>query len=157
LIDEKKRYKYHNPCCLDSLKPELVEKIAHYTHVGWWEQAQAKQAAPMLCVRKKMNKLRTVIDRQQWNDNTVKDVTLLPDQDVIHLDVARAKICSKIDLLDLYEQIWIVPDVHKTTFATIYGTFISNMMQQGDCNTPSTFQCAMNSIFHMDIPACVSR
>jgi hypothetical protein len=62
LIDEKKRYKYHNPHCLDSLKPKLVEKITCYMHVGWWEQAQAEQVALMLCIRKKMNKLRIVID-----------------------------------------------------------------------------------------------
>ena len=95
----------------------------------------------MLCIKKKTNKLRTVVDGRQHNDNTTKDVTPLPDQDVIRLDVARAKIRSKIDLLDAYEQVCIVPsDVYKTTFATIYGTFVSNVMQQGDCNTPSTFQ-----------------
>ena len=95
-----------------------------------------------------MNKLRTVVDGQQRNDNTIKDVTPLPDQDVICLDVARAKICSKIDLLDTYEQVRIVlSDVHKTAFATIYGTFMSNVMQQGNCNAPSTFQRAMYSIF----------
>jgi len=55
----------------------------------------------------------------------VKDVTPLPDQDVI-----------------------IIPeDMHKMVFAMIYGTFMSNVMQQGNCNAPSTFQCAMNSIF----------
>jgi hypothetical protein len=36
----------------------------------------------------------------------------------------------------------------KTAFATIYGTFASNVMQQGDCNTPSMFQRSMNMIFH---------
>jgi len=78
----------------------------------------------------------------------VKDVTPLPDQDVICLDIARVKIRSKIDLSDAYEQIHIIPeDMHKTVFATIYGTFVSNVMQQGDCNMPSTFQCTMNSIF----------
>jgi Reverse transcriptase (RNA-dependent DNA polymerase) len=52
-------------------------------------------------------------------------------------------------LLDAYEQIWIVPDnVHQTTFAMIYGTFMSNVMQQGDCNALLTFQHAMNLIFH---------
>ena len=71
----------------------------------------------------------------------VKDVTPLPDQDVICLDVARAKICSKIDLSDAYKQVRIVPnDVHKMAFAMIYSTFVSNIMQQGDCNAPSTFQ-----------------
>ena len=59
----------------------------------------------------------------------------LPDQDVICLDIARAKICSKIDLSDAYEQICIIPeDMHKMAFATIYGTFVSNVMQQGNCN-----------------------
>jgi hypothetical protein len=28
IVDENKRYKYHSPRCLDSLKPELIEKIA---------------------------------------------------------------------------------------------------------------------------------
>jgi hypothetical protein len=77
-----------------------------------------------------------------------KDVTPLPDQDLIHLDMARAKIRSKIDFSDAYEQIHIQPDdVHKTSFMTVYGTFISNVMQQGDCNAASTFQRAMNHIF----------
>jgi hypothetical protein len=148
LIDERKRYKYHSPRCPDALKPELTEKIARYTRAGWWKPDQVEQAAPMLCVRKKNDKLRTVVDGRQRNENTVKDVTPLPDQDVIRLDVARAKIRSKIDLSDAYEQVRVVPsDVHKTAFATIYGTFVSNVMQQGDCNAPSTFQRAMNSIF----------
>ena len=93
--------------------------------------------------------LRTVVDGRQRNDNTIKDVTPLPDQDLIRLDVARARIRSKIDLSDAYEQIRIIPsDVPKTAFATIYGTFASNVMQQGDCNAPSTFQRSMNTIFH---------
>ena len=93
-------------------------------------------------------KLCTVVDGHQRNENMVKDVTPLPAQDVIRLDMARAKIHSKIDLSDAYEQICIVPeDVHKTAFATIFGTFISNVMQQGDCNVPSTFQHSMNITF----------
>jgi hypothetical protein len=38
-------------------------------------------------------------------------------------------------------------DINKTVFATITGTFISHIMQQGDCNAPATFQCLMTSIF----------
>jgi hypothetical protein len=103
----------------------------------------------MLCVHKKNMKLRTIVDGRQWNDNTIKDVTSLPDQDLIHLNVARAKIHSKIDFSDAYEQIRVEPsDVHKTAFATVYGTYVSNVTQQGDCNAPSTFQRNMNHIFH---------
>ena len=32
-------------------------------------------------------------------------------------------------------------------FATIAGTYVSNIMQQGDCNAPATFQRLMTSIF----------
>ena len=102
----------------------------------------------MLCVHKKNMALRTVVDGRQRNENTIKDVTPLPDQDLIRLDVARANIRSKIDLSDAYEQICIIPeDVSKTAFTTIYGMFASNVMQQGDCNAPSTFQRLMNTIF----------
>ena len=38
-------------------------------------------------------------------------------------------------------------NVWKTVFATIYGTFVSHTMQQGDCNTSATFQWLMTVIF----------
>jgi hypothetical protein len=64
------------------------------------------------------------------------------------MDVARAKYCSKIDLSNAYEQIRIEPeDVHKTRFASVFGTHESNVMQQGDCNAPGTFQRLMTVIF----------
>jgi len=62
IIDEKKRYKYHALRCPDSLKNELSEKIVCYTCTKWWEPTQMEQAAPMLCIRRKSNTLRTVID-----------------------------------------------------------------------------------------------
>ena len=69
-----------------------------------------------------------------------KDVTPFPDQEQIRNDVARGKYQSKIDMSNAYEQIHVEPsDVWKTAFATIYGTFMSNTMQQGDCNAPATF------------------
>jgi hypothetical protein len=37
--------------------------------------------------------------------------------------------------------------VWKTAFATIYGTFVSHTMQQGNCNTPAMFQWLMTVIF----------
>jgi hypothetical protein len=72
----------------------------------------------------------------------------LPDQDAICEDVAWAKYRSKIDLADAYEQVRVEPnDVQKTVFSTIMGTYISNVVQQGDCNAPATFQRLMTSIF----------
>ena len=48
---------------------------------------------------------------------------------------------------NMYKQICVEPkDVWKTVFATIYGTFVSHTMQQGDCNAPATFQQLMTVI-----------
>ncbi len=88
----------------------------------------------MMSILKKDKHLRTAVDCRQWSDNTIKDVTLLPDQENIWEDVARAKYRSKIDLSDAYEQVRIViPDIEKMAFANVYGTFVSHVMQQGDC------------------------
>ena len=148
LMEEDKVEKYHLPRCPDVLKPQLRDKIIRYTKAGWWIEKTTSQAAPMLCIPKKNGKLRTVIDCRKRNDNTWKDITPFPDQDQIRMDVASAKYRSKIDMSDAYEQIRIVPeDVWKTAFATIYGTFVSTTMQQGDCNAPATFQRLMTHVF----------
>ncbi|KIJ37117.1 hypothetical protein M422DRAFT_112343, partial [Sphaerobolus stellatus SS14] len=83
------------------------------------------------------------------NENTVKDVTPFPDQDMIRNDVARSQVRSKIDLTKVYEQIHIVDrDMDKSAFSTIFGTYESLVMQiMGDCNAPSTFQHLMTMIF----------
>src|SRR6202022_114164 len=112
------------------------------------------QAPPLLCVPKKNGRLRTVVDARKRNENTFKDVTPFPDQDQIHMDVARAKYRTKIDMSDAYEQIRIESDnIWKTVFATTLGTFILHVMQQGDCNAPSTFQRLMMWVFqeHLSI------
>jgi hypothetical protein len=148
LIDENLQYRHYLPKCPDSLKPQLLEKIQLYTSNGWWEESNVPQATPMLCVPKKSGMLRTVIDGRKRNDNTQKDVTPFPDQEEIRNDVARANYRSKIDMSNAYEQIRVEPsDVWKTAFSTVYGTFLSHTMQQGDCNAPATFQRLMTTIF----------
>jgi len=88
LIDDGKRYYYHLPCCPDTMKPQLMEKMKQYVGAGWWIPKAVLQAAPLLCIPKKSGKLRMVVDCRQRNDNTVKDVTPFPDQDQIRMDVA---------------------------------------------------------------------
>ncbi|KAG6892840.1 hypothetical protein C0992_012273, partial [Termitomyces sp. T32_za158] len=104
LIDKNKVYKYHLPRCPMALQQQLRDKTNWYLQAQWWEARPASQAAPLLCIPKKDGTLRTALDARQRNDNTVKDVTPLPDQEVIREDVACAKFRSKIDLTDAYEQ-----------------------------------------------------
>ena len=103
---------------------------------------------------KKSGKLRTVFDLKEQNNNAVKDVTPFPDQDIIRNDMARAAYRSKLDMSEAYEQIHInLPSIPKMAFATVLGTFMSQVMQMGDCNSPSTFQQLMTAIFC----DCISR
>jgi len=85
------------------MKLQLMEKLRQYTDTGWWTAKVVPQAAPLLCIPKKLGKLWTVIDCRQHNKNTVKDVTPLSDQDQIRMDVVRVKYRSKIDLSNAYE------------------------------------------------------
>ena len=73
---------------------------------------------------------------------------------MIRHDITCAPYRSKLDMSEAYEQIRIRPeDVPKTAFSTIFGTFVSRVMQQGDFNAPSTFQRLMTVVFR-DYIAC---
>ena len=146
LIDPNKQINDQLPKCPDALKEELAEKISQYTSAGWWVPAMVFQAIPMLCILQNNCKLQTVFDLCQQNDNMEKDVS--PDQDTIRHNVAHAQYRSKLDMSKAYEQICVRPeDVPKTAFTTIFGMFMSLVMQQGDCNAPSTFQRLMTVVF----------
>ena len=80
--------------CPDAFKLELVEKVDHYTSIGWWQPMFAHQAIPMLCILKPNGKLHIPVDLWLQNNNTVKDVTPFLDQDTIRHDVTRAKYHS---------------------------------------------------------------
>src|SRR5204863_9144241 len=55
---------------------------------------------------------------------------------------------SLIDLKDAYEQIRVIPEhVLRTVFNTPDGMMVSEVLQQGDCNAPVTYQALMNHIF----------
>ncbi|KIJ42615.1 hypothetical protein M422DRAFT_170762, partial [Sphaerobolus stellatus SS14] len=99
LIDPSKVIHYRTPRGPEALKEQLIDKINQYVTAGWWRQTSTQQAVPMLCLPKKTGKLRTVFDKCLQNENTVKDVTPFPDQDMIRNDVARSQVRSKIDLI----------------------------------------------------------
>ena len=62
--------------------------------------------------------------------------------------VSRAKYRSVIDLQNAFEQIRIDPrDVENSAMATPDGPMLSEVLQQGDCNAPATFQTVMSDLF----------
>ena len=117
---------------------------------GLVETAHGRNAIPLLAIPKAGTKLKLhiVIDACERNANTVLDATPLPNQDMIRESVASHKYVSVIDMTDAYEQMWIIPeDVPKTLFASPLGTFVINVLQQGNCNGPSSWQRLMTFVF----------
>ena len=91
LIDENKQYRYRLSRCPEAVREELLAKIKKYTESLWWQMTTTTQAAPLLCVMKKNSKLHTVVDACQRNNNTIKVMMPLPDQDAIWMDIAQAQ------------------------------------------------------------------
>src|SRR5947207_2093369 len=112
--------------------------------------SSSSQASAIFCVPKPANPqiARFVTDFRARNLNTVKDRYPLPHIPTILNRLAKTKYRSKIDLMDAYFQIRVEPEDEKhTAFKTPDGQmYNSRVMQQGDCNSPSTFMQIINYI-----------
>ena len=91
LLNENLRIRHRPSKCPEPLKEQLRVKIDRYLKAGWWERMNLPSSAPLMIVIKKDGKtIRTVIDARQRNDNTLADVTPMPDQEMIRNAFARA-------------------------------------------------------------------
>jgi Reverse transcriptase (RNA-dependent DNA polymerase) len=139
---------YRLPKCPKHFQEDLSAKIERYTTAEWWVPAVAHQVVPMLCILKRNSTLCTIFNLRDQNENTVKDVTPFPDQDIIRNDSTHAIYQTKLDMSEAYEQIHVDPaHVSKPAFATVLGTFQSQVMQMGDCNAQSKLQPLMTAVF----------
>ena len=151
LINPDARYMQRQPRCPTALMPLLREKTQRYLQAGWWKLAHGRNAIPLLSIPKAGAelRLRTVVDARECNANTIIDSTPLPNQDLIRDVVASHKYVSVIDMSDAYEQMHVEPEeVPRTLFSSPFGMFISNNLQQGDGNGPSSWQRLMTYMFH---------
>jgi hypothetical protein len=151
LVDPNLVIRHRRAKCPEVLQELFREKIDRYVRNGWWVEAPVESAAPMMVLPKpKANGLaiRTVVDKRAVNDNTRKDVMPFPDQSLICRAFARGKFRSKLDMTDAYEQVRIEDtSIPTTAFSTPWGTYVSLVVQQGDCNAPATFQQLVTFLF----------
>ncbi|CUA74881.1 Transposon Ty3-G Gag-Pol polyprotein [Rhizoctonia solani] len=152
LIDPNLIYKFRPSKCPEKLRPLFDNKACEYLESGRWELTTGSNAIPMLFLVKKSDDgsvaIRTVLDKREQNDNTVKLASPLPLTKDVMLNVSRYPFKSVIDGKDAYEQIRVEEeDVPKTLFHTPMGTMVSLVMQQGDCNAGATYQSLMNHLF----------
>ena len=150
LIDENKIYTWRPSRCPEALRPAWIEKKNAYLRSGRWKMTTARNTCPMLLIPKVGNptRLRVVVDLRERNQNTKKLFSPMPDIEGILRRVARRPYRSIIDGQDAYEQIRVVPEhVSRTAVTTPDGNMVSQVIQQGDCNAPATYQALMNHVF----------
>ena len=103
--------------------------------------------AATVLIRKKCGKLRWCVDYRLLNNATKKDVFPMPNLSEC-IDALEGNIwMSKLDANSAYWQVPIHPNSkEKTAFRTKYGLFEFNKLAFGLCNSPSTYNRAMNLV-----------
>jgi len=157
LIDENKVYQWCPSCCPEALHSQWVEKRDTYLCTGCWEVTNASNTIPMLLIMKPQKPgepalLRTVFDLRTQNENTHKMTSPLPDPEGILRWAAHHHCCSMMDGKDAYKQIHVDPaHVHRMAVTMPDRNMVSHVIQQGNCNTPATYQALMNHLFSLYI------
>lgn len=112
---------------------------------GFIRHSRSSASSPVFFVPKKTGDLRLVVDYRRLNSITVKDRYPIPLlNDLLDAPVG-AKIFTKLDLRNAYNQVRIREgDQFKTAFTTPFGCFEYQVMPFGLCNAPSSFQRLIN-------------
>ena len=86
------------------------------------------------------------------NDNTPADHSNIPNQQTILQALAKRTYCSKKALSDAYFLTRVhLDDVKYNIIRTQFGGSTSQVMMQGDINSPATFIRVMGDLFHDEL------
>ena len=89
-----------------------------------------------------------MVDLRERDKNTRKLTSPLPDMEGMLRQTASKPFRTALDLKNAYEQIRIIPEhEERSAVTTPDGNMISRVAQQGDCNSPATYQALMNHLF----------
>ena len=128
---------------------ETKKQLQEYLSAGHIRPSTSAFGAPVLLVRKKDGSMQMCIDYRVLNNITIKNCFPLLRIDDLHDRLGKARYFTKLDLYSGYHQIPIRQgDKHKTAFTSRYSTYEFLVMPFGLINAPSTFQTAMNILFH---------
>ncbi|RDX73928.1 Retrovirus-related Pol polyprotein, partial [Mucuna pruriens] len=143
-----------NPTILDVVKKEVTKLLVAGII---YPISDIPKKSGMIVMKNQQDKLvptriqnswRICIDYRRFNQAIRKDHFPLHFIDQVLEKLSGKSHYCFLDEFSSYMQIHIAPeDKHKTTFTCPFGTFAYTRMPFGLCNTPSTFQRCMTSIF----------
>ena len=124
---------------------EMRSIIGNLLESGLVRKSYSSYAAPALLTRKKDQTWRLVIDYKKLNAVTIRDHHPLPNMEATLQTLgAGYSFFSKFDLRSGFWQLPIdEKDRFKTAFITPFGLFEWNVLPQGLCNAPPSFQRVM--------------
>jgi hypothetical protein len=126
----------------------LLKFLQEQEAKGYIRPSISPYASPFFFIQKKDGKLRPVQDYWHINDITISNQYPLPLITDLLTDLSGAKIFTKLDVKDGYNNIRIKEgDEHKAAFKTKYGLWEPLVMFFGLKNSPATFQNMMNYEF----------
>ena len=109
--------------------------------------SKSLKAFPLLLIKKKTGGHHIVMDYQKLNSITKKDSYPLPYIENLLNKLGGSIFFSVMDLASGYWQVNLnFQDCEKCAFITSEGLFEPTQMPQGLCNSPATFQRAMDFI-----------
>ncbi|KAB5587616.1 Retrotransposable element Tf2 [Ceratobasidium theobromae] len=127
-----------------ALKEQLDSELA----AGKIRPSTSPAGAPVMFVKRADGRLRLVVDYRWLNNITIKNCYALPRQDELIEKLKHAKIFTKLDLCNGFNNVCIKEgDEWKTAFRTKYSHFEYTVMPFGLTNAPAVFQRLMNDIF----------
>ena len=153
LINPEAQYLMQTPRCSSALFLLLQEKTECYIKAGWWVSAHSQNTVPPLSIPKagKELKLQTIIDMWEWNANTILDSTPLPNQ-VWYMKWWQPTLLWPSLTFQMCMNSYVsYQKMPKTLFYSPLGTYVSNTLQQGDCNGPLSWQRFMMYVFQDQI------
>src|ERR1700753_4223519 len=115
IIDESKVYRWRPSRCPEPLRYLWNQKRDAYIKTKRWQFAAGRNAVTMMIVPEKSGpqgepRARTVLDKRDENENTIKFAAPFPHIETIVTNVLAHPHRTGLDIGDAFEQMRVIPE-----------------------------------------------